>query len=215
MSALTDLIDISVALQTEMPTWPGSPGFKLESIMNLENGEEANVSCLEMDIHTGTHIDAPHHFIQSGATVEAISLNTLVGSATVVELPEAEAITAEILQALQIPAKTSRLLFHTRNSNLWQQGITQFQKDFVALTTDAAQWIVDHRIQLVGVDYLSVQRFYDSPLTHEILLKAGVVIVEGLNLSGVRSGIYQLICLPLKLIGAEGAPARAVLIPQE
>jgi arylformamidase len=212
---LKKLIDISVSLKNPMPTWPGSIGFRLESLMGLDRGDEANVSRLDMDVHTGTHVDAPHHFVHGAPTVETLNLETLMGTALVVELPETDAITAQHLTELEIPSTVSRLLFHTRNSQLWQQDITEFQPNFVALTADAAQWIVDRGIALVGVDYLSVQRFNDSPLTHEILLTAGVIVIEGLNLTEVQGGFYQLICLPLKIAGAEGAPARAILLSEE
>lgn len=205
------IIDISVGLQPQIPVWPGSEGFNLFQTMRLDNGDEANVSQLEMDVHVGTHVDAPWHFVTDGSTVEQLSLDVLIGMATVVHLPNITSVTAKDLESLALPENTTRLLLHTRNSKLWDNEVTEFQKDFVALTADAAQWVVDHGIRLIGVDYLSVQRFYDSPLTHEILLKAGVIIVEGLNLTNVLPGAYQLICLPLKLVGSDGAPARAVL----
>ena len=112
---------------------------------------------------------------------------------------------------MTLPNGTTRLLLHTRNSELWERGVTEFRKDFVALTSDAAQWLVDQGIRLIGVDYLSVHRYGDGPLTHQILLRAGIIIVEGLNLTDVAPGKYELICLPLRLDGADGAPARAVL----
>jgi arylformamidase len=132
----------------------------------------------------------------------------------VVHLPDADAITADVLDALALPAETRRVLFRTRNSALWAQEDRGFYEDFVALTADAAEWVVARGIQLIGVDYLSVQRYADGPETHQILLGAGVVLVEGLDLSGVAAGDYELICLPLKLVDAEGAPARAILRPR-
>ncbi len=177
----------------------------------MSAGQVSNNSRLNMDVHTGTHIDAPWHFIQSGATVEALELGMLIGPARVEALPEVSSITALDLETLQIPPGTERLLLQTRNSKLWSAEDSQFREDFVALTSDAAQWIVNHGIGLVGIDYLSVQRFSDGPLTHKLLLGASVIIVEGLDLSGVQPGLYELCCLPLKLVGADGAPARAVL----
>ncbi|MGB3534796.1 MAG: cyclase family protein [Microcoleaceae cyanobacterium] len=210
---MSSIIDISVGLQSQMPIWPGSRGFRLEQTMSLEAGEEANVSQLDTDVHVGTHVDAPWHFVTGGKTIEQLSLDVLMGEAVVAELPDVSAVTAKDLEALDLPQGTQRLLLHTRNSKLWENHVVEFQKDFVALTADAAQWVADRGIRLIGVDYLSVQRYGDSTLTHEILLGAETIVIEGLNLSGVQAGKYHLTCLPLKLVGAEGAPARAVLMP--
>jgi len=212
---LPNIIDISVPLHSGIPTWPGSPGFRLFQTMRMDDGEVANVSQLETDVHIGTHVDAPWHFVAGGKTIEQLSLEVLMGTAVVGYLPEVSAVTPEDLEALALPRQTKRLLLRTRNSQLWANEVSEFQTDFVALTADAAQWVVNQGIQLIGVDYLSVQRYYDSPLTHEILLGAGVVIVEGLNLTDVTPGLYDLVCLPLKLVGSDGAPARAVLIQKD
>lgn len=211
---MPEIIDISVPLKSDLPVWPGSPGFKLYRTMNLAAGDEANVSQLDTDVHVGTHVDAPCHFIESGTAVEDLSLDVLMGVAYVAELPEVQAVTALDLEKLNLPPKTTRLLLHTTNSQLWEDNVTEFNKDFVALTADGAQWLVDKGIRLIGVDYLSVQRYHDSTLTHEILLKAGIIIVEGLNLTNVAAGMYQLVCLPIKLVGSDGSPARAVLIKE-
>lgn len=210
-SELAEIIDISVPLQSDIPTWPGSAGLQINRSMRLEAGDVANVSQLACDVHTGTHVDAPWHFVEGGATVERLSLEILIGQAVVAFLPEADAVTADRLEELTLPPGTQRLLLRTRNSALWATGVTEFKIDYVALTVDAARWVVEHGIRLIGVDYLSVQRYNDGPLTHQILLEAGVIILEGLNLSQVQPGTYELICLPLCLVGAEGAPTRAVL----
>ena len=212
---MPNIIDISVPLQSGIPVWPGSPGFRLFQTMRIDAGEVANVSQLETDVHIGTHVDAPWHFVSGGKTVEQLSLEVLIGTAVVAHLPQINAVTPEDLEALALPPNTQRLLLRTRNSQLWANQVSEFQIDFVALTADAAQWVVNQGIQLIGVDYLSVQRYYDSPLTHEILLGAGVVIVEGLNLTDVAPGLYDLVCLPLKLVGSDGAPARAVLLEKD
>jgi arylformamidase len=156
-------------------------------------------------------VDAPLHFISGGDTVEAMSLDALIGPAVLAYLPQVAAVTAADLEALGLPANVERLLLRTPNSELWSTAGQDFQPNFVALTIDAAEWLVQRHIRLIGVDYLSVQRFGDGPQVHQILLEAGAVIVEGLNLAGVQPGVYELMCLPLKLAGAEGAPARAVL----
>lgn len=156
-------------------------------------------------------MDAPAHFLKEGATIEEVSMNSLVGPAVVAYLPDVSEINASDLASLGIPLDTKRLLLRTRNSELWSSGERTFRKDFVALTPEAAQWIADRGIYLVGIDYLSVQRYGDSAATHRILLEANVVILEGLNLIQAEPGTYELICLPICLVGAEGAPARAIL----
>jgi arylformamidase len=205
------IIDISVPLQPDIPTWPGTPGFCLEWIKRLDVGDECNNACFHSDIHVGTHIDAPFHFLSEGKTVEQVTLDTLIGPVWVAHVPTVSAVTAIDLSDLGLPDHIERLLLRTRNSALWVRGEKSFQSDFVALTEDAAQWLVDREIRLIGVDYLSVQRYQDGPAVHKILLAAEVVVVEGLNLAGVAPGKYELICLPIKIAGAEGAPARAVL----
>lgn len=208
---MTGVIDISVPLQADMPTWPGSAGFRLVRTARLEAGDTANVCRLDCDIHVGTHVDAPWHFVQEGATVDRLPLDTLIGPASVEFLPGLKTITADDLGSLTLPPGTERLLLRTDNSELWAAGVRDFREDYVALTASAARWIVDQGIRLVGVDYLSVQRYQDGPAVHQILLEAEVVVIEGLNLFEVEPGEYELICLPLKIVGAEGAPARAVL----
>lgn len=210
---MAEIIDISVPLRPEMPIWPGSVGLRLVRTMRLEAGDSANVSRLDCDVHVGTHVDAPCHFLENGNTVEQLSFDTLIGPAIVAYLPDVDTITPGDLAGLGLSPGAKRLLLHTRNSELWATGVTEFRTDYVALTADAACWVVDQGIRLLGVDCLSVQRYDDSPLTHQILLEAGVIILEGLNLADVKPGEYELICLPLRLVGAEGAPARAVLRP--
>lgn len=210
---MSSIIDISVPLHNDMPLWPGGPGYDWSWHHRIDPDHAANVSQMSLGAHTGTHVDAPLHFVPGGNTVEQMALDVLVGPAVVAALPDAARITAADLAALNLPDNTRRVLFKTRNSALWGQPDHPFQEDFVALTTDAAQWVVGRGIRLVGVDYLSVQLYHDGPETHQILLGADVVIVEGLDLSAVSPGAYELTCLPLKLLGAEGAPARAILRP--
>ena len=206
-------VDISVGLHPDIPRWPGTPGFSLEWFKRIEDGDGCSNSRLCSDVHVGTHVDAPLHFIQGGRSVDQLALDVLIGPAWVAHLPEAKAVAASDLDELALPPATKRLLLRTRNSGLWAAGVTEFRKDYVALTADAARWVVDQGIHLIGVDYLSVQRYQDGPAVHQILLGAEVVIIEGLNLAGVESGEYELICLPVKIVGAEGAPARAILRP--
>jgi arylformamidase len=178
----------------------------------MESGDQCNISRLDCDIHVGTHIDAPFHFSTTGATVDKIPLEKLVGPAVVVHFPDSKVIIVDDLESVVLPEEVSRILFRTKNSDLWEKGITEFRQDYVALTSDAASWIVDKGFCLVGIDYLSIQRYGDDSTTHKILLDNGVIILEGLSLANIEPGTYELVCLPLKLNGAEGAPARAVLI---
>jgi len=210
---LPDLIDISLPLRPDLPTWPGSVGFRLLPTLRLAVGDPANISRLNCDVHAGTHIDAPWHFLPDGITIEQVPVDVLIGPAVVAYLPEVGVVTAGDLVALALPPGIKRLLLRTRNSDWWAAGVKEFRKDYVALTADAARWVADHDIRMIGVDYLSVQRYEDSPLTNQILLGAGVIVLEGLNLADVQPGAYELICLPLCLVGAEVAPARAVLRP--
>lgn len=206
------LYDISIGVHPGMPVWPGDPPVELTRISAIANGDNANVSRLSCGVHVGTHLDSPLHFVDGGASVESLSLKVLIGRAYVVSLPKADVIDAACLEAADIPPRTKRVLFKTRNSALWARGETRFQTDFVAVDESGAQWLVRKGVQLVGVDYLSVAPYKRSKQVHETLLKAGAVVVEGLDLSKVAQGRYTLYCLPLKLVGSDGAPTRAVLV---
>jgi arylformamidase len=203
--------DISIGISPVMPVWPGNPGVELERVQKIEPGSHANVSRLALGAHTGTHVDAPRHFVEDGAGVETLPLDILVGRALVIHLPRADRITAAVLDKAKIPPRTRRLLIRTRNSLWWQTPGGEFHTDFVGVAADAATWLVEHKVELIGVDYLSVAPWKESYDTHRILLLAGVVVVEGLNLVNIKPGRYDLTCLPLKLIGADGSPARAIL----
>jgi arylformamidase len=206
------IYDISLTISPSLPTWPGDPGLVLEQFESMDKGAHANVTSMSTSLHIGTHVDAPHHFLNDGRTVENLSLDVLTGPCYVVQLPDGiDAITEEVLARTEITSDMERVLFGTSNSHYWA-GQEKFQEDFVAITEDGAEWLVEHGIRLVGVDYLSVAPYGDSEPTHHVLLKAGVVIVEGLNLAKVMRGFYTLYCLPLKIAGADGAPARAILV---
>ena len=206
------IVDISVGLDENTPTWPGSPGLQLHWYKRPVAGDDCNNTRLECDTHVGTHVDALLHFLENDSPAEKLSLKVLIGPAQVAYLPEVRTITADGLDNLVLASTTERLLLSTHNSECWAQGPTGLRKDYVSIAPEAARWLVNRGIRLVGVDYLSVGSFEEGVTTHKILLKAGVVVVEGLNLHEVHPGEYQLICLPLKLVGAEGAPARAVLV---
>jgi arylformamidase len=207
------IYDISLTISPSLPTWPGDPGLNLEQFESMDKGAHANVTSISTSLHLGTHVDAPHHFLNNGQTVESLPLDILTGQCYVVQLPDGvDEISAEVLARTEINSDMKRVLFGTSNSHYWVQAEAKFQEDFVAITEDGAEWLVEHGVKLVGVDYLSVAPFGDSEPTHKVLLNAGVVVVEGLNLSGVVRGFYDLYCLPLKIAGADGAPARAILI---
>jgi arylformamidase len=204
--------DITLTIIPEMIVWPGDPPVKMQRLSSIDAGDNANVTQVSMSCHTGTHVDAPDHFLNNGKTVESLSLDLMVGRAYVLHLPNVNLITASILMDADIPPRTRRLLFKTRNSEYWANGNREFQTDFVGLSVDAAELLVDRNVKLVGIDYLSIAPYKQGKPVHTILLDAGMVVIEGLDLSKVSQGRYTLHCLPLKLGGAEGAPTRAILV---
>ncbi len=209
------IYDISVTVTPNLPVWPGDPPVILERVEKIEEGGNANVSRIDMGVHTGTHVDAPVHFVPGAAGVDKMPLDVLVGKVQVVEIPdEAGSIGAEEVEAAGIRDDTQRVLFKTRNSEYWNHLESGFQPGFVGITRDGAISLVDMGIRLVGIDYLSIAPFKQSRPTHEVLLKAGMVVIEGVDLRQVKPGDYSLYCLPLKLGGSDGAPCRAILIEE-
>ena len=208
---MSQYIDVSLPVTSTLPCWPNSPNIELSRHLDLEKGDEVNDTKMSCSVHTGTHIDAPLHYFKEGKSIDLISLDALLGPAYVADLRDAEIITENVLEKISLPNNTKRLLLHTSNSDFWQKGVKEFQNNFVALTPDAADWLVKKGIVLIGIDYLSIEGFYAGSETHLILLEAEVVILEGLNLTGVTQGKYELYCLPIKLQGVEAAPTRAVL----
>ncbi len=207
-----DWIDISVPLQTGMACWPGNPSVLIERTEAIDRGDMANVSKLSLGAHTGTHMDAPVHFLPHGKGIDTMPLNAAIGLCRVIEINDSESIKPAELHAHQIQ-RGERILFKTKNSTrCWQTD--DFVKDFVYISREAAQYLAAQQIQTVGVDYLSVGGFYkDGVETHHALLSADIWIIEGLNLSSVEPGTYELICLPLRITGGDGAPSRAILRP--
>jgi arylformamidase len=201
--------DISVSISPQLPVWPDTQPIEFQRTLDLDQGDIANDTTICMSVHTGTHVDASLHFVSSGRSVDELPLETLIGLATVIDVGEIEVITAIFLEGLDLPNNLKRILFKTKNSKLWDS--STFEPNFVALSCDAAEWLINQGIVLVGIDYLSIQRFYDGPETHIVLLQSDVVIIEGLNLRDVPTGNYELICLPIKLKGLEGAPSRVIL----
>lgn len=206
-----EIYDISVTIASDMPIYPGDAGVSIAPIAELGKGSQYALSRLVLGSHTGTHLDAPSHFIPDGLTVDQVPLEVLVGPAKVVEFTHGPAVTAAFLEEQRLPSTLQRVLFKTPNGALW--GKPRFQGRFVYLEESAARWLVDRGVRLVGIDYLSVEQYPTRrPVVHLCLLSAGVVILEGLDLRAVPPGDYTLVCLPLKVRGCDGAPARAMLL---
>lgn len=198
-----------------MPTWPGEQGPRVEPLKRLARGDSSNVSVVTLGDHTGTHVDPPVHFIEGGAPVDALSLDALVGPCQVVSYHEDEHISGKWLDGSAISPGTQRVVFKTRNSARWADPAAPFDKDFIALDETAAHWLVARGVKLVGIDYLSIEPFGSGKIGHPVhvaLLRAGVVIVEGLDLHEVMPGIYEIVCAPLKIADGTGSPARVFLI---
>lgn len=204
--------DISVPLHNGMHFWEGDPEPNISRLEDHERGDAWTTTHLNFCAHIGTHVDAPLHRVRGGGTVDALDLQTLIGRAYVVDITDVVSeIGANDLATRNIPQNVRRLLFKTRNGALWAR--EGFQKNFVALNASGAQWVVERNIKLVGMDYLSADIFLtDAAPAHDVLLNARVVIVEGMMLNDVAAGWYTLICLPIKIAGADGAPARAILL---
>ena len=204
--------DISLPISNKLARWPGSPETKIMRRLDFDKGDKVLNSTVFLDVHTGTHVDAPAHIIQGAEYTHQIDLNNCIGRASLIDLSNIEEeIKPHHLESSGLKSSSERLLIKTKNSILWAQENQEFSKNYIALSPEAARWIIENNFILVGIDYLSIQSFDDSSDTHLTLLGADVIILEGLNLIDVPEGEYELICLPIKLIGTEGAPARAVL----
>ena len=203
------LIDVTLPISDKLPVWPGDPPVH---VTRVSDGLPM-VSGLSMSVHAGTHVDAPAHFLPGGVGVDALPLDVLIGPAWVARFAGRGPLTAGMLAEAAIPAGTVRLLICSANSDRIGEG---FDPDFVALAPDAAGWLLDHGVRLVGIDGPSVE-VYAAPgdPAHRALLAAGVIIVENLALAGVAPGAYDLICLPLPIVGCDGAPARVVLVTSD
>jgi kynurenine formamidase/threonine dehydrogenase-like Zn-dependent dehydrogenase len=206
-------IDLTVGIRDDMVHYPGDPGVELKQTKHLDRGDPATVSHLSLGVHTGTHVDAPVHFIGGAAGVDEFSIDAMIGPARVIEILDKEVCTAQDLAAYNI-RQGERLLLRTNNSNrCWN--VDAFVEDYAHLDRSAAKMLAERRVQMVGIDYLSIGRGNEGPEVHRILLEAGVVIVEGLDLSRVNAGLYDVICLPLKILGGDGAPARVAVRRRE
>ena len=206
--------DVSVPLSANTPTYPGDPGIAIKHLLRMADGDHANVSLINFGLHSGTHVDAPAHFIEGGAKVGSLPIDSLLGGAEVIEVAPHIDVIDESFVATNCARGSQRVLFKTRNSVFWGDTERGFHEDYVYIDPDAAGWLVESGVKLVGIDYLSVEKFNsDSFPTHLAFLSRGVVIVEGLDLRAVPAGQYELLCLPLKIAGGsgDGAPARVIL----
>jgi arylformamidase len=205
------IYDISMPVESGGVVYPGNPDIRIDLQQAIARGASANVSNIAMGSHTGTHVDAPRHFFDDGAGAESLPLDALMGPALVIAMdPAVMAVTADLLRAHDL-THASRVLIRTRNSSFIDD--RDFHRDFTYLAPDGAEYLVENGVRLVGVDYLSVEQFHSGHhQTHRTLLGRGVVIVEGLDLREPPPGVYELRCLPLRLVGLDGAPARAVLL---
>ena len=205
------IIDISVPVYTGMVFYPGDSGAVVEPVRRISQGDPANLSELRLGSHTGTHVDAPHHFENNGTTVDRIPLDLLIGPARVVDLTSAESLISREDLVQSGASGTERLLLKTTNSRLWAQ--PEFFRDYVSLADGATDFLLKEGVRLVGIDYISIERYKaESFHVHHALLGSGMVILEGIDLTEVEPGEYELACLPLKILDGDGAPARAVLM---
>lgn len=210
MARAPRLVDVSVVLAPGMATYPGNPEFEITPVKRIANGDSSNNSRLVMGTHTGTHVDAPRHFFDDRPGVDSLSLELLIGRARVIDLPHRGGITEAHLAAAGL-REDLRILLRTPNSALWNSH-DGFHTEYAYLTEGGAKFLVDQGVKVVGVDYLSVEQFHKPGApAHHMLLGNGVIIIEGLNLSEADAGRYEMYCLPLRVAGADGAPARVVL----
>lgn len=203
------IYDVTLTISDDLTVWPGNPKVTINKKKNITSGDSCNTSQLDMGSHTGTHIDAPYHFEEDGLKLDQIPLNTLIGKVRVFRFETEEEIGLKEVKAMDI-VNVNRVLFRTINSSYWKSN--EFRKGFTAITSEAARYLVDSGIILVGIDYLSIENFDNKAHeTHHILLRNGVIILEGLDLSDINPGDYELIALPLKIKDGDGSPVRAIL----
>ncbi|HEQ97934.1 MAG TPA: cyclase family protein [candidate division Zixibacteria bacterium] len=211
-SGSTEWIDISVTIRDNMITWPGDSKVNIGREMEIARGDTANLTHLDMSAHTGTHMDAPLHFMENGKDISRMPLSAVIGEVRVLEINGVDVIGTEDLKRHEIK-KDERILFKTKNSDLnWYD--EPFNENFVHLSTEAAEYLANLKVQMVGIDYLSISGYKKNEArVHKAILQAGIWVIEGLNLTGINPGRYELVCLPLKILGGDGAPARAIIKP--
>ncbi len=218
MTGDREVFDVTLSFSAEVPTWPTHPASEVTPLRRVAAGDPSNVTRIALSSHGGTHVDAPWHFIDDGKTMRDIPLSRWSGPCFVARIPdEVTVIERKHMVAAAIPEGTTRLLLRTANSTIWQNWSGRerlsFREDYVGLSPDAAQWVIDRGVALIGIDYLSVGPFGAANReTHLALLGNDVLIIETLDLSGIEAGAYDLVCLPLKLVAGDGAPARVLLV---
>jgi len=207
------IYDLTVPIHTTMAVWPGDPKVSNGLESSIKAGNDANITKIQMSAHTGTHIDAPFHFVDDGISIDQLDLDLLIGEAEVIEIDhDVKMITSSTLAELGKVKWPMRILFKTNNSQKKLIENPEFSKDFVSLSVDASEFLIANGVKLIGIDYLSIAPFENGDQTHVVLLENEIIVIEGLNLKEVNPGVYQLIALPIKLQGADGAPARVVLL---
>jgi arylformamidase len=207
-----EIYDISLTLHSQLPVWPGDSSTSIIRLESLADGDAYNSSFIRAPLHWGTHIDAPHHLYENRWSVDEIPLDVLIGSVTVIEIANKNKITFKELEKFNLD-NVERLLFKTKNSIFWNESPLQFHTDFCALTVDAAEFILETQIRLIGIDYLSLDLYHAKDLpVHKLLYNANIVAIEGLDLRDVEAGNYTIYCLPIKILKGDGAPARVILI---
>lgn len=203
------LIDITVPLDSNVPVYPGNTPFSLEAIKRIANGDSSNLSTLHLSAHTGTHVDAPSHLFDGAGGADTLPLELLMGRTRVIDVSSRKSIGPDDLASVDL-REDVRLLIKTANSRLWRS--TGFHPDYVGMTEAGARHLVERGVKVLGVDYLSVEEFKKPGApAHRVLLGGGTIVIEGLNLIEVEPGIYDMFCLPLRVVGSDGAPARVVL----
>ncbi len=205
-------LDISVSLSESLPVWPSDPRITMPPASRIADGAGANITRLGIGTHTGTHVDAEWHFIEDGQRLEALTPDRLIGPCYVADLTHCTThISASDLEAAGIPENSTRVILKTTNSDLWTTSPTQFQESYIGIAPDGAEWIVNRGLDFIGIDYHSVEPFKAGGKTHRIILGAGLIILETVDLRNVEPGHYTLYCLPLRIDGYDGSPCRAVL----
>jgi len=207
------IYDISLTLSPSLISWPGEDYFQLEKMYDMASGDVCNVTKICMSTHQGTHIDSPFHFLENGATSESLPIENMIGQCIVIDLSDIEISEIDRVHIEDYDLdECRRVIFKTRNSHLWHTDTKQFNKDFISLSLEAAEYLHKQGVILIGIDYLSIERFSSAEHdVHKLLLSNDVIILEGLDLSHVKAGCYELICLPVKIAGSDGSPARAIL----
>lgn len=207
------VFDVTLPMRPEMVTWPDEPGPTYAPLSEILEGDPANVTHVGFGSHTGTHVDAPKHFLDDGPPVDQLDPAVLVGPAYVVDVGDVPLIDRSVLESCGVPADTTRLVIRSDNSGFWDEDEPRFHEDFTGVAPSGADWLVERGIRLVGIDYLSIEPFQsEGHPVHRRLLAEGVVIVEGLDLRAVTAGAYELFCGPLRLGGIDGSPARVFLV---